>query len=59
MYYIDPNICPQDHICPLTGICPAGAISQNENLLPAIDQDKCIKCGKCARKCPKQAVKTA
>lgn len=55
-YFIDPNICPQDHVCPLIALCPVYAISQNENGLPVIDDAKCIKCGKCARTCPKHAV---
>lgn len=55
-YFIDPNICPQDHVCPLIALCPVNAISQNENGLPVIDDVKCIKCGKCARTCPKHAV---
>jgi ferredoxin len=48
--------CPQNHRCPLIGICPVGAISQNGNELPVIDQTKCIECGKCVQKCPMKAV---
>lgn len=56
IYYIEPSICPQDHVCPLIGLCPVNAIQQNLNGLPVIDEEKCIKCGKCARRCPKHAV---
>ena len=37
-------------------ICPKGAISMQENgegfLYPAIDENKCIHCGLCYKKCP-------
>lgn len=55
-YYIDPHVCPQDHVCPLIVVCPVNAITQDKNGLPVIDDEKCIKCGKCARRCPKHAV---
>lgn len=55
-YYIDPHVCPQDHACPLVMVCPVNAISQDKNGLPVIDDAKCIKCGKCARRCPMHAV---
>lgn len=48
--------CPQNHICPSVAICPVGALSQEGFNAPNIDQDKCIRCGKCARFCPKQAL---
>ena len=54
-FYIDSMICPQDHACPLIKMCPADAIHQNKNGLPIIDEEKCVKCGKCARQCPKHA----
>ena len=31
--------------------CPAQAITQDGNAAPAIDHDKCIDCGLCARAC--------
>lgn len=48
--------CPQDHKCPSVGICPVGALSQQEFEAPAIDQDKCIRCGKCSNFCPRKAL---
>jgi ferredoxin len=48
--------CPQNHRCPLMHVCPVGAISQNGNGLPIIDESKCIECGKCTRYCPMRAV---
>lgn len=54
---IDKNYCPQNHHCPLLTICPVGAISQEGYGLPVIDADKCIDCGKCVKKCGKQAVR--
>lgn len=54
---IDKDLCPQNHACPLIAICPVGAISQNGFALPVIDPDKCIECGKCARKCGKHAIR--
>jgi Fe-S-cluster-containing hydrogenase component 2 len=55
-YYIDPHVCPQDHACPLVVVCPVSTISQDKNGLPVIDDEKCIKCGKCAKRCPMHAV---
>ena len=55
-FYIDSEICPQDHICPLIKKCPVNAIYQIKSGLPIIDETKCIKCGKCAGLCPKHAV---
>ena len=52
---VNPQKCPQNHRCPMIAICPAGAISQKGNALPAIDQEKCIVCGKCMKFCPKDA----
>ncbi len=48
--------CPQNHTCPAVKVCPVGALSQNLFDAPVIDQDKCIKCGKCANFCPKKAL---
>lgn len=48
--------CPQNHKCPAVNVCPVGALSQKDFEAPTIDYTKCIKCGKCARFCPKQAL---
>ena len=49
---VDKNMCPQNHKCPAIMQCPVGAILQNGNGLPTIDEEKCIDCGKCIRFCP-------
>ncbi|MFI3240569.1 MAG: 4Fe-4S binding protein [Bacteroidales bacterium] len=53
---IDKQLCPQSHKCPMVKICPVGAIHQVGFRLPTIDEDKCIKCGKCVRACGMGAV---
>ncbi len=53
---VNKNACPQNHRCPIIMVCPLGAITQNGNGLPIIDEDKCTECGKCIRYCPMRAV---
>ncbi len=53
---IDKNRCPQNHRCPLLRVCPVGAIAQEGHGLPAINEDKCIECGKCTQYCGMKAV---
>ena len=48
--------CPQNHPCPAVKVCPVGALVQTGYLAPVIDQNKCIKCGKCSNFCPKKAL---
>lgn len=48
--------CPQNHKCPAVNICPVGALSQENFEAPKIDDDKCIRCGKCSNFCPKKAL---
>ena len=48
--------CPQNHKCPAVKICPVGALSQNKFEAPVVDLNKCIRCGKCSKFCPKQAL---
>lgn len=48
--------CPKNHKCPAMAICPVGAISQTGFDAPVIDEDKCIRCGKCSGFCPKKAL---
>ncbi len=48
--------CPKNHTCPAMSVCPVGAISQNGFDAPVIDEEKCIKCGKCSNFCPKKAL---
>lgn len=56
MITIDKNRCPQNHRCPLLNICPVGAIAQNGNGLPKIDEEKCFEFGKCVEFCGMGAV---
>ncbi len=48
--------CPQNHQCPSVKVCPVGALRQIDNSAPVVDYEKCIKCGKCSKTCPKQAL---
>lgn len=48
--------CPKNHTCPAMSVCPVVAISQNGFDAPVIDEEKCIKCGKCSNFCPKKAL---
>lgn len=57
MIQVDRNTCPHNHVCPLIAACPVGAISQNAEGYPVIDNSLCIECGKCVRKCPKKAMR--
>lgn len=50
------NRCPQNHTCPSVSICPVGALKQEGFNAPTVDNDLCIKCGKCVRFCPKMAL---
>jgi ferredoxin len=45
------TVCPQNHRCPLVRLCPKGAISQDGNGLPKVDDSKCTECGICVRNC--------
>jgi Fe-S-cluster-containing hydrogenase component 2 len=55
-YEISEFVCPQNHRCPLIKVCPVGAISQDGQRLPVIDQKKCNECGLCKISCPLKAV---
>lgn len=51
---VDYKTCTGCAAC--MNICPKGAISMQENgegfLYPVIDENKCIHCGLCYKKCP-------
>lgn len=48
--------CPQNHPCPSVSICPVGALTQDGFHAPTVDYEKCIRCGKCVKFCPKKAL---
>lgn len=48
--------CPQNHPCPSVRVCPVGALAQKGYDAPTVDEDKCVKCGKCVRFCPMKAI---
>ena len=41
---------------PCQVVCPTGAIYLDKSKRSHIDQDKCIKCGKCVNQCPYHAI---
>lgn len=49
--------CPQNHRCPSLRVCPVGALRQEGNGAPIVDESKCIDCGKCVRYCPMGALR--
>lgn len=48
--------CPQNHACPSVQVCPVNALYQEGYHAPKVLDEKCIRCGKCVRFCPKQAL---
>jgi Fe-S-cluster-containing hydrogenase component 2 len=48
--------CPQNHPCPSVRVCPEVALSQKGYAAPEVDEEKCIKCGKCVRYCAMGAI---
>ena len=48
--------CPQNHKCPCIKICPVEALSQDGFNAPVVDEEECIKCGKCIKFCPMKAL---
>ncbi len=49
--------CPQNHRCPSLRVCPVGALKQDGNAAPTVDESKCIDCGRCVRYCPMGALR--
>ena len=49
--------CPQNHPCPAMRFCPTGALSQSGFKAPKVNQNLCIKCGKCTKHCAYKAMK--
>ena len=54
--YVNNSRCPQNHTCPSIRVCPVGALSQKGYSAPVVDEEKCIKCGKCVNFCPMRAI---
>ncbi len=48
--------CPQNHPCPSVRVCPVGALTQSGFSAPKVNEEKCIRCGKCSNFCPKKAL---
>ena len=48
--------CPQNHPCPSVPVCHVGALKQSGFHAPTVDPDTCIRCGKCTKFCPRQAL---
>ncbi len=53
-YYVTDN-CRKCLAHPCTNVCPTNAVSIGKNRAN-IDQDKCIKCGRCKETCPYSAI---
>lgn len=53
---VNRDRCPQSHFCPSVRVCPADALSQEGFHAPTVDQEKCIRCGKCVKVCRKKAL---
>jgi Fe-S-cluster-containing hydrogenase component 2 len=51
MILVQAQYCPQSHRCPTMRVCPTGALQQEGNKAPTIDQELCIECGKCTESC--------
>ena len=50
------NACQGCISHPCQAVCPKGAIHVDKDHHSVIDQDKCIKCGKCFNQCPYHAI---
>ncbi len=53
-FYVTDN-CRKCLAHPCTNVCPTNAVSIGKNRA-IIDQDKCIKCGRCKETCPYSAI---
>ncbi|WP_102337600.1 4Fe-4S dicluster domain-containing protein [Collinsella provencensis] len=55
VYRVSPSACQACLAHPCREICPKGAITFKDKKA-FIDQEKCIKCGRCAQVCPYHAI---
>lgn len=53
---VNQHRCPQNHPCPSVQVCPVGALLQVGYAAPAVNLEKCIRCGKCVKFCPMRAL---
>ena len=53
---IKSDRCPQNHACRAMKVCPVKALTQNGLLVPTVDLNTCISCGKCVKSCKKGAL---
>jgi Fe-S-cluster-containing hydrogenase component 2 len=53
---VKTELCPQNHPCPSIRVCPEKALTQRGFNAPEVSPEKCIKCGKCVKFCPKKAL---
>lgn len=57
---INFKICDNSEDCSGIEVCPTGAFYWNEkNKTIAVDNSKCVSCGKCEKACPVDAIKVA
>jgi Fe-S-cluster-containing hydrogenase component 2 len=54
--YVDQSLCDRSAGCSAIKTCPNGAMSQFEGNY-VIENNLCLRCKKCVRACPRQAIK--